>query len=101
MTTKNNEISNQALINKVRKQEKKGHKEHSYLSKHRKKYLSHVKCFKCHNIGHYVFQFPKYNKEKNRKHKQGVESSILDGLAFKVNILFSTVSNFQLTQSLV
>jgi hypothetical protein len=74
---------------------KKGHKEHSCSLEHGKKDLSHVKCFKCHKMGHYASQCPKKKKAKNKQQKQfagSAEASKVDELASKLETTFSMVS---------
>jgi hypothetical protein len=49
--------------------------------KNKKKYMSKVKCFACHNIGHYASQFPK--KKKVKKDAEVSTSSEVDAFVEK------------------
>jgi hypothetical protein len=55
---------------------KKGHKEHSCSSEHGKKDLSHVKCFKCHKMGHYASQCPRRRRRQRTSNRSSLQGSV-------------------------
>jgi hypothetical protein len=81
----------------VRKGGKKGHKnkDDSKSLNHGKKYLSYVKCYKCHKFGHYASQCPE-KKGKGKRHNKfaGSEKASMgeNKFASKLDTAFSMVS---------
>ena len=87
ITPRLQEIQNLALIGKNKMEE-------SDSSNHGKTYFSHMKYFKCHNMGHYTY--PCHNRKiskQEQKHLAGSTKALtkVDDITFKIETTFSMV----------